>query len=100
MDLREIDIFHLEETLWLGNKPVGVSTYDFLFEPLFHCRRPYELPLSKQLICRVGAFDDYETAYSQFNDIGFKLINNTEEHRRASELSLWYPLIEQFTPQK
>ncbi|MEJ2609727.1 MAG: ATP-grasp domain-containing protein [Candidatus Thiodiazotropha sp.] len=98
MDFRGVDIFYLEETIWLGSKSVGVPAYDFAFEPLFHCRRPYELPSNKQLICRVGAFNGYEKAYSDLNDIGFKLVNSVEEHFRASELSQWYPLIEKYTP--
>ncbi len=98
MDIREIDIFHLEESIWLGRKSVGVSAYDFSFEPLFQCRRPYDLPSSEQLICRIGAFDDYEKTYSELQGIGFKLINSVDEHLRASELSVWYPLIEKYTP--
>lgn len=98
MDIRKIDIFHLEESVWVGTKQVGVSAYDFTFEPLFHCRRPYELPSSVQLICRVGAFDDYEKSYLEFEENGFSLVNTVAEHFRASELSLWYPLIEKYTP--
>ncbi len=98
MDLKKIDIFHLEESVWVGAKEVGVSAYDFTFEPLFHCRRPYEFPSKAQLICRIGAFDDYGKAYSQFEKNGFKLINSVDEHFRASELSQWYPLIEKYTP--
>ena len=98
MDTREIDIFHLEESVWVGSKSVGVSAYDFSFEPLFQCRRPYELPSSQQLICRVGAFENYTETYSELREIGFQLINSVDEHLRASELSLWYPLIESYTP--
>jgi hypothetical protein len=98
MDIRKIDVFHLEESVWVATKKVGVSAYDFTFEPLFHCRRPYELPSRVQLICRIGAFDDYEKAYSVFEENGFKLVNTLGEHFRASELSQWYPLIEKYTP--
>lgn len=98
MDIRKIDIFHLEESVWLGTKEVGVSAYDFTFEPIFCCRRPYGYPPKSELICRVGAFDDYKKAYSGFEGNGFRLINTIEEHYRASELSEWYPLIEEYTP--
>ncbi|MCO7223375.1 ATP-grasp domain-containing protein [Pleionea sp. CnH1-48] len=98
MNIKQIDIFHLEECVWLAQKWVGVSAYDFSFEPLFRCRRPYQIPPGRELICRVGAFENYEDSYSELKKIGFALINNVEEHFRASELSQWYPLIEGDTP--
>jgi len=88
----------MEKSIWLANKPIGVSAYDFSFEPLFHCRRPYEQPSNQDLICRIGAFDNYKNTYLEFHKMGFKLINTIDEHLRASELSIWYPLIEKYTP--
>lgn len=98
MDIREIDIFNMEQTIWLGVKPVGVSAYDFSFEPLFSCRRPYELPENGEIIARLGAFENYQKSYDIFSDLGFKLVNNVKQHYLASELSEWYPLIQSYTP--
>lgn len=98
MELRSIDIFKLENALWVATKKTGISAYDFTFEPLFMCKRPYELPESVEVIARIGAFSDYEKQYSEFKEIGCKLINTPAEHFRASELASWYPLIEFCTP--
>lgn len=98
MVLNEIDIFEMEESLWVANKPVGVSAYDFKFEPLFRCRRPYAPSVGSELICRIGAIENYKKSYEIFKENGFSLVNSVEEHERASELSCWYPLIEFCTP--
>lgn len=98
MNFQDTDIFQLEESVWLSVKPVGVGAYDFSFEPLFSCRRPYEMPEKSEIICRLGAFSDYEDTFNKFLQVGFSLVNSVEQHFRASELPLWYPLIEEFTP--
>ncbi|WP_144394706.1 ATP-grasp domain-containing protein [Pleionea sediminis] len=98
MELKNLDVFKLEDEVWIANRAIGIPAYDFKFENLFACRRPYELPKGEQLICRIGAPDDYSAVYSEFLDIGFQLINNVQEHDRASQLHEWYPLIKQYTP--
>ncbi|TQV75231.1 DUF4343 domain-containing protein [Aliikangiella marina] len=98
MNIREVDIINLEDTIWLGTKSIGVPAYDFTFEPLFSCRRPYQFPNEQNIIGRVGAFHDYQDAYKKFSELGFMLINNVEQHFLASELPEWYPVIEQYTP--
>jgi len=98
IDIRELDIFKLENKVWLATRNIGVPTYDYMFEPMFACRRPYEFPGNSRIICRIGAFDDYADSLSKFEEVGFHLVNNLEEHLRATQLSKWYPLIEEFTP--
>ena len=96
--IRDLDIFNLESSIWVAVKPIGVSAYDFQFEPIFICRRPYIFPSSAELICRVGAFEDYHKTYELLREEGFSLINSVEEYFRASELEQWYRLIKEYTP--
>ncbi len=98
MNFDTVDIFQLEETIWVGTAPIGVPAYDFNFEPLFQCKRPYQVPTEAQLISRIGVVTDYEKQYDQFASLGFKLINSVKEHQRASELVAWYPLLKDYTP--
>jgi len=92
------DIFLVEDTLWVAYAPTGTPAYDFGFEPLFQCRRPYAPPTDAKLVARTGAFTDYENQYSDFAELGFSLVNTPDEHLRATTLSRWYPLIESYTP--
>ena len=76
----------------------GVSVYDFRFDNLFCCRRPYEITDTVEAIARIGAIDKYQDLYESLKDRNIVLINNPKEHRMASELTDWYPLIEDLTP--
>lgn len=74
------------------------AVYDFAFDRLLACRRPYQLPAGLTAIARVGAIPDYEAYYRRWADQGVRLIHTPDEHRRASELPSWYPILEGLTP--
>jgi hypothetical protein len=96
-DLKAIDFFYLEKSLWMAEKKTRVRAYDFQFTPLFSVTRPRFEGIEKT-IARIGAISDYQALYDNYLELGFELINNPEQHQMASELQSWYPLISEFTP--
>lgn len=94
---RDMDLFLLEGEVWLLARPIESPTYDFMFDRYFACRRPYERPDEVTAIARLGAFDDYDALFNQLRDDGISLVNSPAQHRLASELPSWYPLLEDLT---
>lgn len=93
-----LNLFLLQESIWLITKPVGKSNYDFQFEQFFRCEHKWQLPPSINAIARVGARNDYTDFYEQLKQDDIHLIHSPTEHMRASELPHWYPLIADLTP--
>lgn len=91
------DYLLLEEKVWIKTVKQGVAAYDFEFHPLFAVSRP-RAATQKQLILRTGPIADYPKVYAAEAAKGFQLINTPEEHRIASDLAAWYPLLEGLTP--
>ncbi len=98
MALDNIDIFQLEETIWIGARNIGVPAYDFDFRSFFSCRRPWDRSDEVIAVGRLGAFDDYAGMYAELLSKGVRLINSPEEHELASELPEWYPVLKSMTP--
>ncbi|MEO1053596.1 MAG: ATP-grasp domain-containing protein [Bacteroidota bacterium] len=94
---KNLDFFQLESNIWLAEKKTHIPAYDFCFEPLFKVSRP-RISGECPTVARIGAIDDYPNIYDSFIEYGYKLINNVDQHKRASELEYWYPLIKAFTP--
>ncbi len=92
------DLLLVEDAVWVLTAPTGKSIYDFAFDKFLACRHPYHRPESLTAIARVGAFPDYEKSYQDWAAEGVQLIHSPDEHRRASELPRWYPLLEDLTP--
>ena len=92
------DLVLVEDAVWLLTMPTGTAVYDFAFDRLLACRRPYQLPPSLTAIARVGAIPSYEDYYRRWSDQGVRLIHTPDQHRRASELPSWYPILEGLTP--
>ena len=93
-----LNIFLLQETLWMVTKSVGTANYDFDFEHLFRCEHKWQLPKSLTAVARVGARDDYEVFYNGLRQEGVSLIHSPSDHLLCSELPHWYPLISDLTP--
>lgn len=72
-------------------RSIGVPAYDFDPRPFFPCRalRPDEP--REGVIARMGAFDDYEATFVELDALGLRLVNDPEQHRRASTLSVGTP---------
>ncbi|MBX7218460.1 MAG: ATP-grasp domain-containing protein [Blastocatellia bacterium] len=93
-----LDIFLLEEILWLAHAETGLTVYDFPFERFFPCRRPWERPERLTAIGRFGVTTNYAELYEQLAATGVELIHTPAQYLRASELTEWYPLLSDLTP--
>lgn len=93
-----LNLFLLQQRIWLLTKSVGTANYDFQFEHFFRCEHQWQLPDVIQAIARVGARDDYAAFYDALKDEGIHLIHTPSEHDTCSELPRWYPLIAELTP--
>ena len=91
-------LLYCDGTIWIVTKPTGQLVYDFDFRACFPCRTPWTRPSDIEVIARMGAFNDYRHCYDDFSEEGIRLVNSPEQYLRASELSGWYPLIEDITP--
>ena len=94
-----MDIIKLSNNLNIISSPVNVSVYDFNFELFFECSHPLYFNQGDIGILRLGAIDDYESVYNEWYSQGLTLINTPSEHYKASELSEWYPIISDLTPE-
>lgn len=92
------DLLELDGALWIWARPLGQPVYDFTFDRLFECRRPYAREERVVAVGRVGAFEDYGATYEALDRDGIQLINDPAQHTRATRLPHWYPLIEDLTP--
>lgn len=88
----------MDDVLWVLNTQVGLGIYDFNFESRFPCKHPWQRPTHITAVARIGAIEDYVTAYNEFQTNGIELIHTPEQHFASSELDRWYPLIEDLTP--
>ncbi|KAB8145597.1 DUF4343 domain-containing protein [Chloroflexia bacterium SDU3-3] len=94
----QLDIFLLEEVLWIASCPIGVPSYDFSFEHLFAVRHPLYRPAPLTAVGRFGATENYAELYQQLAESGVALIHTPEQYGLASELTHWYPLLADLTP--
>ncbi len=92
------DLLLVEDALWVLTRPTGKGVYDLAFDRLLACRRPYHRPDLVTAVARVGAIPDYADYHRGWLERGVRLIHDPDQHRRASELPGWYPLIEDLTP--
>jgi hypothetical protein len=93
-----MNIARLEDKLIVVSQEVGASVYDFDFDLHFTCSHPYILESEEVCVLRIGPIVDYAAEYQEKHNMNLRLINSPAEHARASELEVWYPLIEELTP--
>jgi hypothetical protein len=98
-DVPHRHLAQLEERLWVLSWPIGIPAYDFAFERYFACRHPIYPPASLWCIARLGPFADYPAVFEALQGQGISLIHTPDEHRRADDLRVWYPLLHDLTPQ-
>ena len=92
------ELLLVDEALWLLRSETGLPAYDFPIDRFVPCRRPWQRPPEVEVVGRVGAFDDYAAHYEELLKGGMRLVHTPEEHLRCSDLTRWYPLIEDLTP--
>jgi hypothetical protein len=93
-----LDLLLVEETLWVLYASTGTPAYDFSLDRLLACRRLWQRPDQIAAVARFGAVPDYAATWAALRGEGIALIHNPVEHRRASELPDWYPLLAHLTP--
>ncbi len=98
VDPENLDLILLEDTVWVLVGFVDLPSYDFSLCQFFACRRPWNRPEQITAIARFGAATNYDELYQQFAAEGIFLIHSPAQHRQASELPCWYPLLEGLTP--
>jgi hypothetical protein len=98
VDVARLDVFLLEDAVWLIAGETGLPSYDFAFEHFFACRHPWQRPESVEAIGRFGASTNYAELYAELMYTGISLVHTPEQQLLASELPRWYPLIAPLTP--
>jgi ATP-grasp domain, R2K clade family 3 len=93
-----MNILKIENKLNVVYETVNVAAYDFDFELFFQCSHPSYYERLEQCIARIGGILDYESTFNKYLSLGLKLVNSPAEHKLASELEHWYPIITEFTP--
>jgi hypothetical protein len=93
-----LDLFLLEETVWIACAETGLPSYDFPFDRFFACRRPWQRPDVISAIGRFGVTTNYNRLYAELQTRGVRLIHSPEQYKLASELTEWYPRIREYTP--
>jgi hypothetical protein len=92
------ELLLIDEALWLLMSETGLPAYDFPIDRFFPCRQPWQRPTEVGVVGRNGAFEDYPARYNALLGCGMRLVHTPEEHLRCSDLTRWYPLIEDLTP--
>lgn len=98
VEIGNLDIILLEDVVWIAASKINAPRYDFNFETFFACRHPYQRPEQIEAIGRFGVTDDYADLYGSLKSEGVSLIHTPEQHLLASELTHWYPFLEDITP--
>lgn len=93
-----MNIARVENRFVVVSKTVGVSVYDFDFDLNFQTTHPSAFDTEEPCILRIGPIRDYSTEYKEKLETGLRLVNDPEQHRMASELEFWYPLLKDLTP--
>jgi len=88
----------LEDTFYIIEKQVNVAVYDYEFSLYHNCTHPVYLKEGVRGIFRIGAVQSYEALYEEFKEMGVNIVNSPAEHKMASELTSWYPILSEFTP--
>lgn len=94
----QLDIFCLEDAVWIATAPVNLPKYDFPFQTFFACRHPYYRPEQITAIGRFGVTTNYSDLYKGLKETGISLIHTPEQYLLASELTHWYPKLSDLTP--
>lgn len=94
----QLDIFQLEDSIWIASAETGLAVYDFSFQTYFACRRPWERPSALTAVGRFGVTTNYRELYLKLKSVGISLIHTPEQYHLCSELTEWYPKLSDLTP--
>lgn len=89
VELKKLDIFLLEDVVWVAAAKIDLPKYDFAFETFLACRHPYQRPENIQAVGRFGVTDGYDDLYRSLKAEDISLVHTPEQHLLASELTHW-----------
>ncbi len=98
VDPDQLDVFLLDDILWIVAADTGLAHYDFPFQTFFPCRHPWQRPDPIAAVGRFGATVNYVELYQRLLASGVRLIHSPEQYQLASDLCRWYPHIQDLTP--
>jgi hypothetical protein len=98
IDPEKLDIFLLEDALWIAASDTGLAIYDFAFSTYFACRHPWQRPDSITAVGRFGVTTNYEKLYGTLQASGVRLIHSPQQYLLATELTEWYDRLRDLTP--
>lgn len=92
------DLMLIDDAVWILAQKTNNPAYDFAFDAVMACRRPWHRPDDIIAVARVGAPENYDTLYKQMSECNINLVNSPRQHLNGSELPEWYPCLEDVTP--
>jgi len=92
------ELLFIDDSIWVLQTLTGIAAYDFDFRPVFACRTPWQRPAPLHAIARIGSIVEYDELWRVAREQGIRLVHTPDQHRRASLLSKWYPLLSDLTP--
>ncbi len=92
------ELLLVNDAVWVWMERTQIGIYDFDFRSFFPCRQPWKRRQEVIAIARCGAVEDYAAEYDRLLERGIRLVHSDSQHRRASQLSEWYPLLKDLTP--
>ncbi len=98
IDPDQLDVFLLDDLLWIAAGDTGLPNFDFPFESFFPCRHPWQRAEPITAIGRFGVATNYADLYEQLLDSGVRLIHSPEQYQLASDLCYWQRRIRELTP--
>lgn len=84
----DIDVFQIENSLWIAEWKTGLPVYDFPFAQMMSCRHGRFGMDEVSAIGRFGAVVDYDALHEGLLSLGVRLVHSPEQHRLCSELPL------------
>ncbi len=94
----QIDVFLLDDVIWIAAGDTGLSLYDFPFRTFFPCRHPWRESGQITAVGRFGAVTNYPQLYAGLLASDIQLIHSPQQYQLASELCYWYPYLSELTP--
>ena len=91
------NIVEIESSICIAYESTNVDIYDFDFRQFFQVK-PIISESKYPVVLRIGAIVNYEELFNELKSLGIDLINNIEQHQKASLLPEWYPHIKDYTP--
>ncbi len=96
--VEHLNIFQLDDSIWIAEQKIDVPNYDFHFEQFFPCYHPLYPKKGITVVGRFGVTENYSDLFFELNSLGIALIHNPSQYLLASELTNWYSLLKDITP--